>query len=314
MEYRKLGTSGLQVSTVGLGTNNFGARIDEERSATVVRQAVEEGINFIDTANIYGRGVSEERIGKAVKDIRSQVLIATKVSGPMGDGPNARGNSRHHIMQEVEDSLRRLQTDYIDLYQIHFTDSNTPIEETLRALDDLVHQGKARYIGCSNFASWQVCEAIWTSRSLNLTPFVSVQPEYNLLNRTIEHELVPFCQAYDIGILPFFPLASGFLTGKYRQGEPVPEGTRLTGNARAQERTLTEKNFATLTRLENFSEELGHPIVELAFAWLLGNPAVSSVIAGATRPEQVVANAKAADWHLTPEDMEEIAGLLKDPA
>jgi aryl-alcohol dehydrogenase-like predicted oxidoreductase len=314
MEYRKLGPSGLQVSVVGLGTNNFGGRIDEEQSATVVHQAVEEGINFIDTANIYGRGVSEERIGKAVKDIRSQVLIATKFSGPMGDGPNARGNSRYHIMQQVEDSLRRLQTDYIDLYQIHFTDANTPIEETLRALDDLVRQGKARYIGCSNFAAWQVCEAIWTSRALNLTPFVSVQPEYSLLNRTIEHELVPFSHAYNIGILPYFPLASGFLTGKYRQGEAVPEGTRLASNTRAQERTLTEKNFATLTRLENFAEERGHPIVELAFAWLLGNSSVSSVIAGATRPEQVTANAKAADWHLTPEDMEAIEALLKDTA
>ncbi|MQF49007.1 aldo/keto reductase [SAR202 cluster bacterium AC-647-N09_OGT_505m] len=314
MEYRKLGPSGLEVSTVGLGTNNFGGRVDEERSAMVVHQAIEEGINFIDTANIYGRGLSEERIGKAVKHVRNQILIATKVSGPMGDGPNNRGNSRIHIMQQVEDSLRRLQTDYIDLYQIHFTDSGTPIEETMRVLDTLVHQGKVRYIGCSNFAAWQVCEAIWTSKALNLTPFVSVQPEYSLLNRTIEHELIPFCHAYGIGILPYFPLASGFLTGKYREGEPVPEGTRLASNTRAQERTLTEKNFATLTRLESFAEERGHPIVELAFAWLLDNSAVSSVIAGATRPEQVVANAKAADWHLTREDMEEITGLLKNQA
>ncbi len=312
MEYRRLGPSGLQVSAVGLGTNNFGGRIDEAESTRVIRQAIEEGINYIDTANIYGRGISEERIGKATKDIRSDVLIATKVSGSMGDGPNARGNSRHHIMQEVEASLRRLQTDYIDLYQIHFADPSTPIEETLRALDDLVHQGKARYIGCSNFDAWRVCEAIWTSKALNLAPFISVQPEYSLLNRSIEDELVPFCQTYDIGILPYFPLASGFLTGKYRQGEPVPEGTRFAGNSGAKERTLTEKNFAMLTRLENFAEERGHPIVELAIAWLLGNSAVSSVIAGATKPEQVVANAKAAGWHLTPEDMQEIEGLLQN--
>lgn len=311
MEYRKLGPSGLHVSTVGLGTNNFGGRVDEKRSATVVRQAIEEGINFIDTANFYGRGLSEERIGKAIKDVRSEVLIATKVSGLMGDGPNARGNSRHHIMQQVDASLRRLQTDYIDLYQIHFTDSDTPIEETMRALDDLVHQGKARYIGCSNFAAWQVCEAIWTSRAMNLAPFVTVQPEYNILNRSIERELVPFCQAYNIGIIPFSPLANGFLTGKYRRGEPVPEGTRLAGNVRSQERTLTEKNFAILSRLENFAEERGHPMVELAIAWLLGNSSVSSVIAGATAPEQVVANAKAAEWHLTPEGMQEIDELLR---
>ena len=311
MEYRKLGQSGLQVSTVGLGTNNFGGRVDEERSTQVVRQAIEEGINFLDTANIYGRGLSEERIGKAINGIRSQVLIATKVSGSMGDGPNTKGNSRHHIMQQVEDSLHRLQTDYIDLYQIHFPDPSTPIEETLRALDDLVRQGKARYIGCSNFTAWQMCEAIWTSKALNLTSFVSAQPEYSLLNRSVEHELVPFCHTYGIGILPYFPLASGFLTGKYRQGEAVPEGTRLASNARAQERAFTDKNFALLGKLENFAEKRGHPIVELAIAWLLGNSSVSSVIAGATRPEQVTANARASDWHLTKEDMEEIAGILK---
>ena len=233
MEYRKLGSSGLQVSVVGLGTNNFGGRIDEAQSVAVVRQALDEGINFIDTANIYGRGVSEERIGVALKGLREDVLIATKVSGAMGDGPNSKGNSRHHIMEQVDASLSRLQTDYIDLYQMHFPDSSTPIEETLRALDDLVHQGKVRYIGCSNFSAWQTCEAIWTSRSLNMIPFVSVQPEYSMLSRGVEKELIPFCKEYNLGVLPYFPLASGFLTGKYRRGEPVPDGTRLASNARA---------------------------------------------------------------------------------
>ena len=312
MEYRQLGPSGVQVSSIGLGTNNFGGTIDAERSAAVVHQAVELGINFIDTANTYGRGLSEEHIGHAVKGIRSQVLIATKVSGAIGEGPNSLGNSRHHIMEQVEASLRRLQTDYIDLYQIHWTDPNTPIEETLRALDDLVHQGKVRYIGCSNFAAWQVCEAVWASKLLNLTPFVSVQPEYNLLNRAIERELVPFCQAYNIGIIPYFPLANGFLTGKYRQGEEVPEGTRFARNVRAQQPMLTEENFAILSRLENFAAERGHPMVELAIAWLLGNSTVSSVIAGATRPEQVVANAKSAGWNLTFEEMNEVGELLQD--
>ena len=314
MEYRQLGSSGLKVSTVGLGTNNFGGRIDAERSAAVLRQCIDEGINFIDTANIYGRSVSEQHIGETVKGIRSQVLIATKVSGVMGDGPNDRGNSRYHIMEQVEASLRRLQTDYIDLYQIHFTDPSTPIEETLRALDDLVHQGKVRYIGCSNFAAWQVCEAYWTSKALNLNAFVSVQPEYSMLNRDVERDLVPFCEAYNVGVIPYFPLAGGFLTGKYQQGQPVPEGTRLAGNERAQQRTLTEKNFAFLSRLESFAEERGHPIVELAIAWLLGKSIVSSVIAGATRPEQVTANAKAADWHLTPEEMDEVGRILRDNA
>ena len=314
MEYRQLGSSGLKVSTVGLGTNNFGGRIDAERSAAVLRQCIDEGINFIDTANIYGRSVSEQHIGETVKGVRSQVLIATKVSGGMGDGPNDKGNSRYHIMEQVEASLRRLQTDYIDLYQIHFTDPSTPIEETLRALDDLVCQGKVRYIGCSNFAAWQVCEAYWTSKALNLNAFVSVQPEYSMLNREVERELIPFCEAYNVGVIPYFPLAGGFLTGKYQQGQPVPEGTRFAGNERAQQRTLTEKNFAFLSRMESFAEERGHPIVELAIAWLLGKSIVSSVIAGATRPEQVTANAKAADWHLTPEEMEEVGRILRDNA
>ena len=311
MEYRKLGSSGLQVSVVGLGTNNFGGRIDEAQSVAVVRQALDEGINFIDTANIYGRGVSEERIGVALKGLREDVLIATKVSGAMGDGPNSKGNSRHHIMEQVDASLSRLQTDYIDLYQMHFPDSSTPIEETLRALDDLVHQGKIRYLGCSNFSAWQTCEAIWTSRSLNLIPFVSVQPEYSMLSRGVEKELIPFCKEYNLGVLPYFPLASGFLTGKYRRGEPVPDGTRLASNARAQERTLTDANFAMLERLENFAEEQGHPMVELAIAWLLSNSSVSSVIAGATKTDQVIANAKAAGWQLTESDMEEVANILK---
>jgi aryl-alcohol dehydrogenase-like predicted oxidoreductase len=313
MEYRQLGSSGLQVSAVGLGTNNFGFRMDESSSIEVARHAVEEeGINFIDTADSYGRFLSEERIGKALKNVRSQVLIGTKFGNPMGDGPNSRGASRHRIMQQVEGSLRALQTDYIDLYMIHRPDPNTPIEETLRAMDDLVHQGKVRYIGCSNFPAWQLCEAIWTSKALNLAPFVSAQNEYNMLNRSIERELVPFCHQYNVGIVPFVPLAGGFLTGKYRQGEVVPEGTRLAGNERAQERTLTEKNFAMLSKLENFAEERGHPMVELAITWLLANKAVSSVIAGATRPEQVTANAKAADWPLTPEDIEEINGILRE--
>ncbi|MBI2855870.1 MAG: aldo/keto reductase [Chloroflexi bacterium] len=310
MEYRQLGSSGLQVSAVGLGTNNFGGRIDEERTAAVLHQSIDQGINFIDTANIYGGTRSEAFIGNILKENRHQVLIGTKVSGSMGKGPNSRGNSRYHIMREVEASLHRLQTDYIDLYQIHFPDPNTPIEETLRVLDDLVHQGKVRYFGCSNFAAWQVCEAVWTSRALGINSFVSVQPEYNMLNRGVERELVPFCRAYKVGIIPYLPLASGFLTGKYRQGEAPPEGTRLAGNQRFQQRLLTEANFGLLSKLEDFAQERDHTMVELAIAWLLGNSSVSSVIAGATRPEQVVANAKAADWHLTPEDMEEVNQIL----
>ena len=314
MEFRQLGNSGLRVSAVGLGTNNFGFRMDEETSIKVVHQAIEEGINFLDTADSYGRGLSEDRIGKAIKGVRCEMIVATKVANPVGDGPNDRGNSRHHIMGQVEASLRYLQTDYIDLYQIHRVDPRTPIEETLRALDDLVHQGKVRYIGCSNFAAWQVCEAVWTSKSLNLAPFISVQPEYNMINREVETDLMPFCHAYGMGVLPYVPLASGFLTGKYRVGEPIPDGTRLSGNSRAQERALTARNFEILSKLEGFAREKGYPMVGLAINWLLADECVSSVIAGATNIEQVKANSKAADWRLSKGDKEEVDAILTSAA
>ena len=215
-------------------------------------------------------------------------------------------------MREVENSLTRLQTDYIDLYQMHWWFADTPIEETLRALDDLVRQGKVRYIGCSNYTAWQMCEAIWTSRMLHLESFVSIQPEWSMLNREIEQELVPFSQAYNIGILPYYPLASGFLTGKYHRGEPIPEGTRLDKIPRMAEQTLIDRNFDILERVERFAAEHGYPIVELAIAWLLYKQQVSSVIAGASTPEHLDANAKAAELHLTAEEMEELDGILKD--
>ena len=311
MEYRRLGNSGLQVSAVGLGTNNFGGRMEAEPAARVVDEAIELGINFIDTADIYSKHLSEEYIGRAVKGKRQQVLIATKAAGAMGEDPNDRGASRQHIVPAVEESLRSLDTDYIDLYQMHFPDASTPIEETLRALTDLVRQGKVRYIGCSNYASWQAAEALWTSRTEHLESFVSVQPNYSLLNREVEKELVPFCRQYNMGILPFFPLASGFLTGKYRRGQAPPEGTRLAGG-RMGARWLTDANFDMLDRLETFAAERGHPMVELAIAWLLATPQVSSVIAGATKPEQLQANAKAVEWHLTPEDLEEIDRIMEE--
>ena len=314
MQYRQLGSTGLRVSTVGLGTNNFGFRMDEESSLRVAKFAVDQGINFFDTANMYGRGLSEERIGKALKGIRQDVIIGTKVGLEMGDGTNDRGASRYHIMQQVEDSLRLLQTDYIDLYQIHRPDPNTPIEETLRALDDLVHQGKVRYIGGSNYNGWQTAEAVLKARALGLNEFVTMQPEYNMLNRSIEAELLPFCDKYNIGILPYYPLASGFLTGKYLQGQEAPEGTRLAGNERAKENTLTDKNFSILSKLSKFAEDRGHPMVELAIAWLLAKPAVSSVIAGATKEEQVTANVKASDWDLTESEMDELEALLSEDA
>ncbi|MDA0770486.1 MAG: aldo/keto reductase [Chloroflexi bacterium] len=308
MEYRQLGRSGLQVSAIGLGTNNFGRRVDKRGTEIVINHALDVGINMIDTSNSYSAGLSEEFIGNALKGKRQRAIIATKVSSRMADGPNNAGNSRQHIITEVENSLRRLGTDYIDLYQMHWSDPNTPIEETLRALDDLVHQGKVRYIGCSNFMAWQLCEAVWTSRTQGLTSFVSVQPKYSIMDREVEAELAPFCKEYGVGILPYYPLANGFLTGKYHRGEGAPEGTRLAESDRGM---LTEKNFDMLEALEAFASKRDHTVLELAFAWLLANPAVSSVIAGATKAEQVIGNAKTVGWQLTSEEMEELRAIIK---
>ena len=307
MEYRYLGKSGLKVSVIGLGTNNFGRRLDADASALVINHALDMGINMIDTSNSYGDGYSEEYIGRALEGKRDKAIIGTKVSSTVGDGPNDGGNSRQHIMAAVEDSLRRLKTDYIDLYQIHWHDSHVPVEETLRTLDDLVRQGKVRYIGCSNFTAWQVCEAAWTSKTLGIAEFVSVQPRYSLMDRGIEAELVPFCESYGVGILPYYPLANGFLTGKYRRGQNAPEGTRLAESDRGM---FTDANFDLLERLEAFCEARGHSVLELAFAWLLANGAVSSVIAGATRVEQIISNAKASSWQLTPYEVSEVNGII----
>jgi len=308
MEYRRLGNSGLKVSEVGLGGNNFGWWADEQTSNTVVNHAIDMGINFIDTADVYDRGHSEEFVGKAIKSKRSQVIIATKFGAPMGDGPNERGGSRYYIMKAVDASLKRLQTDYIDLYQIHFPDPTTPIEETLRTLEDLVRAGKVRYIGCSNFAAWQLCEALWTSRANNLQSFVTVQPRYNLFDRRIETELVPCCQAYGIGVIPYSPLAGGLLTGKYRQGEEPPEG-RLSGQMPQSTGLFSEANWNKLAKWEAFATEHGHTMGELAIAWLLSKPWLSTVIAGARKIEQVSANVAAAEWKLTTEEVAEVEAI-----
>ena len=312
MEQRNLGRSGLQVSIVGLGCNNFGRRCDKEQTAVVVQKALELGITLFDTADIYGPGgLSEEYLGAALQGKRREVIIATKFVGPMGEGPLWGGASRRYIVDAVEASLRRLGTDYIDLYQIHFPDTNTPIDETLRALDDLVRQGKVRYIGCSNFTGWQVVEAQWITRTQHLSPIVSAQNQYNLLDRRIERALVPASRAYGLGILPYFPLASGFLTGKYRSGQPPPEGTRLAGAGPMADRVLTERNFETLTKLEAFVESRGRSMLDLAIGWLASQPCVASVIAGATKPEQLEQNASAAEWRLTAEELAEVDTMTR---
>ena len=315
MEYRRLGQTGLEVSTIGLGTNNFGGRIDFEATKKVLHQTMEEGINFLDCANTYGAGKSEEFIGQVLgKEHRHEMIIATKVgNGPMGGpppGPNQKGGTRHHILEQVDLSLKRLDTDYIDLYYMHRWDPDTAIEETMRALDDLVHSGKVRYLGCSNYTAWQMVEAIWTAKAQNLYNYCCVQPEYSLVVRDVEKEMVPATKRYGMSLIPFFPLASGFLTGKYSQGEEPPEGTRFAGSPNMGNRYFNDDNWSLLGKLQSFAGERGHSVAELAFSWLLGNPVVPSVIAGATKPEQVTANAQAAGWQLSDNEMAEIREML----
>lgn len=309
MEYRQLGKSGLHVSVIGLGGNTFGRYADEARTAAIIHKAIDQGINLVDTADIYGNGVSEELVGKAVRGHRDEVLIATKVGMQMGQRPNERGSSRKHVIEGCHASLRRLNIESIDLYQIHSFDPATPLEETLGALDDLVRAGKVRYIGCSNYAAWQVTHALWISDREHLNKFVSVQPEYNMLQREIERGLVPCCVEFGLGIIPYFPLAAGVLTGKYKPGEPVPEGTRGYNNPRFEPR-LKRETLEAVQQLDAWARKRDHNVGELALAWLAAQPGVSTVIAGTTRPEQVEANARAADWKLTPADLAEIDSIL----
>ncbi|HKX06675.1 MAG TPA: aldo/keto reductase [Stellaceae bacterium] len=315
MQIRNLGRSGLRVSVVGLGCNNFGGRIDLEASRKVVHKALDLGITLFDTADTYGNfGGSETCLGEILGAKRKEIVLASKFGMAMNAEGTIKGASRRYIMSEVEASLKRLKTDWLDLYQLHAPDPLTPIEETLRALDDLVRQGKVRYIGCSNLASWQVVEAQWTSKHLGIESFVSAQDEYSLVVRHIDRELVPALQAYDMGLLPFFPLASGLLTGKYKRNAPMPAGTRLTNTQRLADRFLTEMNWQIAEKLGDFAATRGKSLLELAFSWLACRPQVASVIAGATKPEQIEANVKAADWVLTPAEMAEIDRITPPPA
>lgn len=310
MEYRRLGGSGLKVSEVGLGCNNFGMRVDQSGTDAVIGAALDAGVNFFDTADVYGGQQSEVMVGKALAGKRHDVVIATKFGSPMGDRHDQRGASRGYIVKAAEASLKRLGTDYIDLYQLHRPDDDTTVEETLRALDDLVTSGKVRYLGNSNFTGWQVADADWVSKTQGLERFVSAQNLYSLLERGVESEVLPACERFGLGFLPFFPLASGLLTGKYKRGEAAPEGTRLASWGARGAQAMSERNFDQLEKLSTYAEDHGRTLLELAFAWLLGHPAVSSVIAGATRPDQVHANAKAADWRLSPDEVKAVTALL----
>jgi aryl-alcohol dehydrogenase-like predicted oxidoreductase len=290
------------VSVVGLGCNNFGGRTDSDAARAVVDAAIDAGVTLFDTADVYGnRGGSETILGELLADRRDEVVLATKFGMPMDDGPDARG-SRRYVRRAVEASLRRLRTDRIDLYQYHRPDGVTPIEETLEALSELVSEGKVRYIGTSNLAAWQVADADWTSRTRGLARFISAQNEYSLLERGVEAELVPACERFGIGVLPYFPLASGLLTGKYRRGEPAPAGTRLAARSQA----LADADFDRIEALESFALQAGRSLLELAIGGLAARPAVSSVIAGATTAEQVRANVAAGAWVPTDDEAEQL--------
>jgi aryl-alcohol dehydrogenase-like predicted oxidoreductase len=299
MRYRQLGESGLTVSVIGLGGNNFGGRIGVEETRRVVDAAIDCGVTLIDTADVYGdHGGSEELLGQVLAGRRDNVVLATKFGMDMGDGTVARG-SRKYIRRAVDASLRRLQTDYIDLYQYHAPDGVTPFEETLATLDDLITDGKVRYIGSSNFAGWQIADADWIARTRRQVRFVSAQNHYSLLQRDAERDVIPSCMNRGIGVLPYFPLANGLLTGKYSRGQAPPRGTRLAG----RESELTDDVFDKLEALERFGEEHGRSLLDVAIAGLAAVPAIASVIAGATKPEQVRINATAGEWELSPDEL-----------
>ena len=321
MEYRQLGPAGVRVSVIGLGTNRFGAKVmPQEEVSRVVAAAQDMGINFIDSADIYPAqgglrtpGRSEKTLGKALKGRWDKFVVATKFVIAVGDGTNDRGASRYHMMNQVDRSLRRLRNDYIDLFYVHRWDPQTPAEETLRGLDDLVRTGKVRYVGCSDFAAWQLARANAIAELRGWSAFVAIQSEYHLLERYVEREVLPYCQAHNVGFVPYYPLAGGFLTGKYRRGEPAPEGSRGEFSAQVQQ-YLRDPYYDMVDRLQAWAQARGHGLNELAQAWLLAQPQVCSVITGATRLEHVQNNVKAIEWKLSAEEVAEVNALLEPPS
>ncbi len=325
MEYKRLGKSGVKVSSLCLGTMDFGSKIDEAAATKLVKRAFDLGINFIDTADMYNRGKSEEILGKAIKGMREELVIATKVRHRTGPGPNDEGLSRKHIMHAVKESLRRLDTDYIDIYYAH-RPSNVPwppievagepepVKETLSALTDLVRSGKVRYLGCSNFPAWLTCKSLWLSDKHMLEEFAVTQPPYNLLNREIEREIIPLCMDQGIGIVPYSPLAGGVLTGKYKAGKPAPAGSR--GSTNPEWFTGTEfhwedpNHIRTIEALQEFSQTRGQPVGQIALAWLLANPAISSCVVGPKSVEQLEENVAATQLNLSKSDLDEIDRLV----
>ena len=314
MEYRQLGNAGVRVSVVGLGANRFGSGdAPQDEVDKMIDAALDHGINFIDTANVYNEGLSEETLGQALKGRMNRVVLATKFNFPRKTSANSWGASRYHMIHALEESLRRLQTDNIALYYCHRWDDTTPIEETLRGLDDLIRMGKICYIGASAYGSWQLAHANLLAEWKGLSRFVVLQSEYNLLKRDVEREVLPYCRAHQVGFVPYYPLAGGFLTGKYEFGKPPPAGSRGE-SARAVQELMVEQNYRAVSELSAWANDHGRGVNELAQAWLLAQPSVCSVITGAKRVEHVISNAKAAGWSLSGEDLAQIDAILHPAA
>ena len=309
MEYRQLGNSGVRVSVIGMGTNRFGTKVEQADVNRIIDTAIDLGVNFIDTADVYTGSESEKTLGHALKGKWDKVVLATKGYFATGDGTNDIGASRYHLRNAVENSLTRLQSDHIDLYQMHRWDVNTPIEETMRTLDDLVSSGKVRYIGASAYAAWQLAKANLLADMRGWASFVTVQSHYHMLEREVEKEVIPYCQADNVGFIPYFPLAGGFLTGKYKRGEDAPEGSRGESSDYVKG-YMTDDNYTIIEKLSAWAEERGHTMAELAHVWLLAQPQVCSVISGLTRIEHLEANAKSADWVLSEDELAEVNAVL----
>lgn len=311
MEYRQLGNAGVRVSVVGLGTNRFGsADMPQTEVNKVIDAALDAGVNFLDSADVYNDGRSEETLGNALKGRMNRVVMATKFNFPRKNGANSWGASRYHMMQAVEASLRRLQSDHIDLYYCHRWDDTTPIEETLRSLDDLIRMGKVTYIGASLYAAWQMAHANLLAELKGWTPFVVLQSEYNMLKRDVESEILPYCRAHNVGFVPYYPLAGGFLTGKYELGKAPPPGSRGE-SVRIVQELMVERNYHVVGKLSAWAKDHGRGVNELAQAWLLAQAQVCSVITGVKTVEQLTSNVQAADWNLTAAELQEIEAILR---
>jgi len=311
MRYKNLGKTGTKVSELCLGTMIFGQQVDETTAVKIINRAVDLGINFIDTADVYAKGRSEEIVGNAIRGMRDDIVLATKVRGRTCPDPNGEGLSRKHIMRNLETSLKRLGTDYIDLYQVHRVDPATPLKETMATLSDLVRSGKVRYIGCSNFPAWQLEKALRISEVQGVEAFATVQPRYNVVDRDIERELLPLCVEEGIGVIPYSPLAGGILTGKYHLGKPAPEGSRGQLRPVMVSRYLNPRNQAILQVLEEVSSETGMSLSQISLAWLMANPAITSPIVGASKLEQLEENIGVLDHSLPVETLTRISEASK---